>query len=42
MFSSLSETEINIVVGAMEEKKYKPKDLVIKQGEDGKELFIVE
>jgi cAMP-dependent protein kinase regulator len=42
LFSSLSENEMHIVVGAMEERKHKNKEAVITQGEDGKELFIVE
>lgn len=42
LFTSLSQEELNIVVGAMEERKFKHKDHVIKQGEDGNELFVVE
>jgi len=42
MFSSLDEIEKEIVVNAMEEKKYKAGEFVIKQGEDGEELFVVE
>lgn len=42
MFSSLGDNERNIVIGAMEEKKFKPGDWVIKQGEDGNELYVVD
>lgn len=42
MFSALNEKEFNIVVDAMEEKRYNPGDKVIQQGEDGNELFVVE
>lgn len=35
MFSALDDKEKNIVVDAMEEKRYKPDEWVIKQGEDG-------
>jgi cAMP-dependent protein kinase regulator len=42
LFSSLSEHELQIVVGAMEEKRYTPGQNVINQGEDGFELFVVE
>jgi cAMP-dependent protein kinase regulator len=42
LFSSLTEKEMSIVVDAMEEKKYGPKQTVISQGEDGSELFVVE
>lgn len=42
MFQSLTDKEMAIVVDAMEEKKFKEGDLVISQGEDGAELFVVE
>ncbi len=42
MFNSLSEKEFKIVVGAMEEKRFEVGDYVIKEGEDGAELFVVE
>lgn len=38
----MNDKEIAIVVDAMEEKNYKPKEIVIKEGEDGSELFVVE
>lgn len=41
MFKSLSEKNQEIVVMAMEIKTYKQNDPVIKQGDDGEELFIV-
>jgi len=42
MFSNLDEKERQVVSNAMEEKKYRAGDFVIKQGEDGEELFVVE
>lgn len=42
LFSALDEQEFKIVVDAMEEKRYRVGDEVIKQGEDGAELFVVE
>ena len=42
LFSSLGYYEIEILVNAMEEVHFKPKDIVIKQGADGENLFIVE
>lgn len=41
MFASLDDKDKAIVVSAMEEKRFNPKDIVIKQGDDGKELFVV-
>lgn len=41
MFASLDDKDKAIVVSAMEEKRYQAKDIVIKQGDDGKELFVV-
>ena len=42
MFNGLSDKDKEIVVNAMEIKEYEANDFVIKQGEDGFELFIVE
>jgi cAMP-dependent protein kinase regulator len=41
MFKSLEEKNQEIVINAMDIKKYKKDDYVIKQGDDGEELFIV-
>ncbi|OMJ78441.1 hypothetical protein SteCoe_21768 [Stentor coeruleus] len=41
MFASLDEKDKAIVVSAMEEKRFQAKDIVIRQGDDGKELFVV-
>ena len=42
LFQSLNEKEFEIVVDALEEKRFKAGEYVIKQGEDGSELFVVE
>jgi cAMP-dependent protein kinase regulator len=42
IFSALNEEEFNIVVNAMEEKRFHAGETIIHQGEDGNELFIVE
>jgi cAMP-dependent protein kinase regulator len=42
MFAALDETEKNIVIGAMEECKFNPDDVVIKQGDDGDVLYCVD
>lgn len=42
IFSALSDREFVIVVDALEEKRFKAGEYVIKQGEDGSELFVVE
>lgn len=42
MFAALDESEREIVVLAMEERKYSPGDTVIRQGEDGDVLFVVD
>lgn len=42
MFSSLSENDLSIVVGAMEERRCSPQEKVIAEGDDGNELFVVE
>lgn len=42
LFQALDDKEFKIVVDAMDEKKFKAGEYVIKQGEDGSELFVVE
>ena len=42
LFSSLDENEKSIVIKSMEEKKFKKEEFVIKQGEDGNEIFVVD
>lgn len=41
MFRDLIETDLNTIIDAMEVKAYKTDDFVIKQGDDGFELYIV-
>ena len=42
LFNSLTDKELSIVVDAMEERRYGSNDTIIKQGDDGSELFVVE
>ena len=42
LFNGLENADINIVIGAMEEKKFKEGDIVIKQGDNGDCIYIVE
>ena len=42
MFASLDDKEADIVVNAMEEKKFRAQETVIKQGEDGDCLYVVD
>jgi len=42
IFNSLDENELTIVVDAMEEKKFMKDDVVIKQGDEGEELYVVD
>lgn len=42
MFSGLDEKNREIVIGAMEEKRFKKGEWVIKQGEEGNVLFVVD
>jgi len=42
LFNSLEENEMNSVLGAFEEKKFKAGDLVITQGEQGDVLYFIE
>ena len=41
IFNSLDPKDKNIIINAMERKEYKVNDTVIKQGDDGHELFVV-
>lgn len=42
IFNSLDPAELKIVIDAMQERRYQPKEWVIKQNDDGEELYIVE
>ena len=42
MFSALNPDELNIVLGAMQKVVKQPGDQVIKQGDDGDSLYVVE
>ncbi|KAM3143004.1 cAMP-dependent protein kinase type I-alpha regulatory subunit [Paramecium bursaria] len=42
MFQALDEKDLHIVIDAMEEKKFKPQDWVITQGQDGNELYVID
>ena len=42
MFSAVSDEDLEVVIDAMEEVKYAGGDTVIKQGDDGDTLFLVE
>ncbi|CAD8073873.1 unnamed protein product [Paramecium sonneborni] len=42
MFSALNDKEIEIVVGAMEEKIFHKAEYIIKQGEEGNVLYVVD
>lgn len=42
LFGNLESKDLNIVIGAMEEKKFKAKDHVINQGENGDCLYLIE
>ena len=42
MFGKLNQSEKNIVIDAMEEKNFVEGDVVIKQGEAGNVLFVVD
>lgn len=42
MFSGLDDKEREIVINAMEEKKFSPGEFVIKQGEEGDVLYVVD
>ena len=42
LFSGLESNDLNIVIGAMEEKTFKAGETVIEQGENGDCLYVVE
>uniref|UniRef100_A0A0A9W7L0 cAMP-dependent protein kinase regulatory subunit n=1 Tax=Lygus hesperus TaxID=30085 RepID=A0A0A9W7L0_LYGHE len=42
LFTTLDDEHLHIVVDAMEKKIYKKNDVIIKQGEDGEEFYIVD
>jgi cAMP-dependent protein kinase regulator len=42
MFSALNPDELDIVLGAMQEVKKKKGEQIIKEGEDGDNLYVVE
>ena len=42
MFKALGDAELNIVVDAMEEKKFEAAQTVITEGEAGSVLYVVE
>lgn len=42
MFSALDDKEKSVVINAMNEKKFKKGDWVIKQGEEGDHLYVVD
>ena len=42
IFSALNSKEIEIVIGAMEEKKFAIGEFVIKQGDEGNNLYVVD
>ena len=40
MFKALEEENLEVVIDAMEERKYSSGDVVIQQGDDGAELYV--
>ena len=42
LFSSLEETDKKTIALAMEKKEFKKGDFVIKEGDEGNDLFIVD
>lgn len=42
MFSALNPDELEIVIGAMQEVKKKAGEIIIKEGDDGDDLYVVE
>ena len=42
MFKALSKDELEIVIGAMAEKRVKTGEVIIKQGDAGAVLYVVE
>ena len=41
MFKHLEEKEMGVIIDAMEKKEYSEGDMVITQGDDGDELYVV-
>lgn len=42
MFSALNPTELEIVINAMQQVKLSPGDVIIREGDDGDNLYVVE
>jgi len=42
MFMSLDEAVFEVVIDAMDEKKVQPNDFIIKEGEAGESIYVVE
>ncbi|CAD8043328.1 unnamed protein product [Paramecium primaurelia] len=42
IFQALDEKNLETVIDAMEEKKFQPGDFVIRQGDDGNELYVID
>lgn len=42
MFTALDENELEVVIDAMDERKIKSGETIIKEGERGDELYVVE
>ena len=42
LFNSLEEKDLQTVIDAMEEKRFKAGDTIIKQGENGDVLYLIE
>ena len=42
LFSNLDKKDLDIVIGAMDEKKLRPNEIAIQQGDDGDVLYVVE
>jgi CRP-like cAMP-binding protein len=42
LFSSLKQEQLEIIVNAMAESQYRANEIIIKQGDEGKELYVVE
>lgn len=42
MFSALDETDMGVVIDAMDEQKVKTGEVVITEGENGDELYVLE
>lgn len=42
MFEALDQTELTIVIDAMEEVTFQKDEVIIRQGEDGDNLYVVE